>query len=396
MTVICEECGKVYHIDPDKLEKYKDKDLKVRCGECGHVTQLSNLMETGEQPAADVSEQAEAGYAEEGATSAPEASEAPSAAQTRRPAPERTAAETATGWIGLRGKMFLLFLVIPVVLMAISGVFSQVQLNKLAQDITGESTELVRQAGQEKLMQKARDVAQQCEIYLETHPELDREDFSYDPEFNEIAVQSVGESGYTCLIQEPEPDRGQNWTIWAHPNPNIIGIDDVDMIRKALGPYFDEFFNVLTGSKGRKESSGPYMWKDPDGKIRRKFMAISPIELEGGSPFLLMSTAYMDEFTQKTDSLRQDASAMATRTRNINMGILLVAIVIIGFCITIYGYRLTRNIQYLTEAADRISVGDLEAEIEVKSKDEIGSLADAISRMQDSLRFSIERLRRRR
>ena len=67
-----------------------------------------------------------------------------------------------------------------------------------------------------------------------------------------------------------------------------------------------------------------------------------------------------------------------------------------AFIIIIYGYRLTRNIKYLTEAADRISVGDLEAEIEVTSKDEIGNLADAISRMQDSLRFSIERLRRRR
>lgn len=393
MTVICEECGKVYHIDPDKLEKYKGKTLKVRCGECGHVTQLSNLMETSEQPAQDFSPQADSSFAGEDQAAAEQ--ESPSATSPRAAAPERSASETATGWIGLRGKMFLLFLVIPIVLMAISGVFSQVQLNKLVDNITGESTELVSEAGKEKLLQKARDVALQCEIYLRTHPDLEREDFSYDPEFNQIAVQKVGETGYTCLIQEPEPDRGQNWTIWAHPNPNIIGIDDIDMIRKALGPYFDEFFEVISRAQGRKESTGPYMWKDPDGKIRRKYMAISPIEVEG-RPFLLMSTAYMDEFTQKTESLRENASTMATRTRNINLGILLVAIVIIGMCITIYGYRLTRNIQYLTEAADRISVGDLEAEIEVKSRDEIGSLGEAISRMQDSLRFSIERLRRRR
>jgi methyl-accepting chemotaxis protein len=87
---------------------------------------------------------------------------------------------------------------------------------------------------------------------------------------------------------------------------------------------------------------------------------------------------------------------MTTETRNINIAILAGAIIIIGLCIIIYGYRLTRKIRYLTEAAYRISVGDLEAEIEIRSNDEIGSLADAISRMQDSLRFSIERLRRRR
>ena len=46
--------------------------------------------------------------------------------------------------------------------------------------------------------------------------------------------------------------------------------------------------------------------------------------------------------------------------------------------------------------ADRISIGELEADIPRQSKDEIGELAEAISRMQDSIRLSIERLRRRR
>jgi HAMP domain-containing protein len=34
-------------------------------------------------------------------------------------------------------------------------------------------------------------------------------------------------------------------------------------------------------------------------------------------------------------------------------------------------------------------------EIETKSKDEIGDLAEAIARMQESIRLSIERLQRR-
>lgn len=394
MTVICEECGKVYHIDPDKLERYRGKTIRVRCGECGHVTQLSRLLESPAEPADTLME---------AAPDIPDEEPAPEAAGYTPSVPEsgissrseRLAGETRKGWIGLRGKMFILFLMIPIALMAVSGVLSQIELKKLVTSITDESTNLVAEAGKEQLLQKARDVALQCEIYLRAHPNLKKEDFSYDPEFNQIAVQNVGESGYTCLIQEPEPDKGQNWTIWAHPNPNIIGIDDVDMIRKALGPYFDEFWKVLTRSLGRKESTGPYMWKDPDGKIRSKYMAIAPIRMEG-TPFILMSTAYMDEFTKKTETLRSSSQKMTIQTRNVNVGILLVAIIVIGMCITIYGYRLTRNIQYLTEAADRISVGDLEAEIQVTSKDEIGSLAEAISRMQDSLRFSIERLRRRR
>jgi methyl-accepting chemotaxis protein len=52
-------------------------------------------------------------------------------------------------------------------------------------------------------------------------------------------------------------------------------------------------------------------------------------------------------------------------------------------------------IRKLTDAANRISVGELSVEIQKTSQDEIGDLADAITRMQDSIRLSIERLRRK-
>ncbi len=57
---------------------------------------------------------------------------------------------------------------------------------------------------------------------------------------------------------------------------------------------------------------------------------------------------------------------------------------------------LTRPIIRLKEVADRISLGDLEAKIDIQSHDEIGELADAVSRMQASLNAAIERLRARR
>ncbi|MBS3809598.1 MAG: zinc-ribbon domain-containing protein [Desulfobacterales bacterium] len=416
MTVICEECGKVYHIDPDKLEQYSDKSVRVRCGECGHVTQLSKLLETTEPPAESPAETYEEPSYEEPSYAGPEEGEpyteepapelgtepepGPEPEETAEPAgtgagaPERPAGETSRGWIGIRGKMFFLFLVIPVILMAASGYFSQMQLENLASNITDKSTELVAESGKEKLLQKAKDVALQCEIYLKANPHLKPEDFAYDAQFSQIAVQAVGKTGYTCVIEEEIEDRDS--IIWAHPNENLVGIPDINVLRKALGPYFDEFYAILEKSWGRNISTGPYMWKDTDGNLREKYMAIVPIEVEGRRPLSVLATAYMDEFTRKTAGLEEDAQQMTMQTRNINLGILAGAIVIIGLCIIIYGYRLSRRIQYLTEAADRISVGDLEAEIEVRSKDEIGSLADAISRMQDSLRFSIERLRRRR
>jgi methyl-accepting chemotaxis protein len=53
-------------------------------------------------------------------------------------------------------------------------------------------------------------------------------------------------------------------------------------------------------------------------------------------------------------------------------------------------------IKKLTDVAERMSLGDLKAEIDVKSNDEVGLLAQAIGRMQLSLRMAMERLRARR
>jgi methyl-accepting chemotaxis protein len=74
----------------------------------------------------------------------------------------------------------------------------------------------------------------------------------------------------------------------------------------------------------------------------------------------------------------------------------LVLIVAILLAI-IFTFRtlLVRPIMKLTNAAAQMSVGDLNVEIDVKSKNEIGLLAGAIERMQESLRLAMDRLRRR-
>ncbi len=53
-------------------------------------------------------------------------------------------------------------------------------------------------------------------------------------------------------------------------------------------------------------------------------------------------------------------------------------------------------IRKLTDAAERMSLGELNVKIDIKSKDEIGLLALAIGRMQTSLRLAMNRLRRKR
>ncbi len=74
------------------------------------------------------------------------------------------------------------------------------------------------------------------------------------------------------------------------------------------------------------------------------------------------------------------------------LGGLLVASVLVIFL----GRSITRPVKRLVDVADRMSLGELDVEIDVTGKNEIGQLAESLRRMQASLRSAIERLRMRR
>ena len=77
--------------------------------------------------------------------------------------------------------------------------------------------------------------------------------------------------------------------------------------------------------------------------------------------------------------------------------ILLASTVVLVLIIAWFSARAIVNpIMKLTDAAERMSLGELNVKIDVKSKDEIGLLAQAIGRMQTSLRLAMNRLRRKR
>jgi methyl-accepting chemotaxis protein len=77
--------------------------------------------------------------------------------------------------------------------------------------------------------------------------------------------------------------------------------------------------------------------------------------------------------------------------------ILLAATIVVVSLIAWFSARaIVTPIMRLTEVAERMSLGDLNMQINIPSKDEIGLLAQAIKRMQTSLRLAMERLRRKR
>jgi methyl-accepting chemotaxis protein len=74
------------------------------------------------------------------------------------------------------------------------------------------------------------------------------------------------------------------------------------------------------------------------------------------------------------------------------LGATILIVVLIAW---IMARAIVTPIKTLTGVAERMSLGDLNMQINIPSRDEIGLLAQAIKRMQTSLRMAIDRLRRK-
>ena len=381
MLVICEECGRRYQVDPSKI---KGERAKVKCKACNHVFIVKKQENTSLSLAAEEITKMPTDLPPE----VKEPEEEKKDEGTRKGAVE--VPKPSQQRLGLRVKMIILFFLIPLLLMTAAGVFHLKGVKELSVLITNESSHIVKGLAEQIIEEKARAVATQIQLYLLAYPNLKKEEFNNHEEFKKIAVQKVGKTGYTALYELP--DKEGIWRTWAHINPKIIGID-MSKLKKPLGKYFAGFWKVFTGVRGNRPSKGYYNWKDQDGEIRPKFMVCAPVE---GTRYVVAATTYLDEFTRPLKELEVRAQQVTADIRNTSMGIMAVALFLMAAVVSLYGHRLTTRIKTLTDLAERISVGELDAEVDIKSKDELGDLAEAISRMQESIRISIERLRRRR
>lgn len=100
---------------------------------------------------------------------------------------------------------------------------------------------------------------------------------------------------------------------------------------------------------------------------------------------------------QETLDARFDERTSAAQQEFYTYGGAALGIVLLALALAIYiSATITRPLKHLAEVADRMSLGELDVEIDVESRNEVGQLAESLRRMQASLRSAIERLRQRR
>lgn len=259
-------------------------------------------------------------------------------------------------------------------------------LRELSTVSVKEAKSSLNRLGEKVIKQKAIDVAAQMEIFIKSHPKMKREDLLKDPWLKSIAVQKVGETGYTAI----HDDKGINYF---HVNPQIVGTDLHDLSGK-----LPAFWKILEASlKG--PAFGYYDWKDADGKIRPKYMYLAPVQ---GTDLIVAATTYIDEFSKPAKGIegrmkfveRGYSDAYEMRIQLFYF-VILVALVFLLMVVYFYSRSVIHPIRYLSEVADRISMGDLDTPIQIKAKGEVGLLAESVERMQTSVKAALERLQKR-
>ncbi len=260
-------------------------------------------------------------------------------------------------------------------------------IKELIETSTRESKASLDRMGEKIIREKAIDVAAQMEIYIKSRPpKMKWEEILKDPALKEIAVQKVGETGYTAV-------HDTNAINYFHVNPQIVGMD-----LHQLSDRFPAFWKILEASL-RGPASGYYDWKDADGKIRPKYMYLTPVK---GTDLIVAATTYIDEFSKPSRAIEAKMKEIETRylEEYENRMMIFYAVILCVLCILLvriffYARTLIKPILQLSEVADKISMGELDTPVQVKAKREVAVLAESIERMQTSVKAAIERLQKR-
>jgi methyl-accepting chemotaxis protein len=289
-------------------------------------------------------------------------------------------AEKKRKGISLLTKLTIGILIPLVISFGIIGYIYLLQIEDIKEVAAKEGGRSLKVLGEKMIKQKALDVAKQIEIFIKSHPHLTKGELYNSPALKAIAVQPMGRTGYTAVHDNKAVNH-------FHKNPKIVGMD-----LHTLAEKLPEFWKILEASlKGK--ARGYYNWKDADGVIRPKYMFCAPIN---GTDLVVASTTYIDEFSKPAKQIEQRIARKAERARFVFLIVMAVSLIVVILVTSMYSRTIVKPIIYLTDVADRISLGDLDTKIEIQSSDEVGMLAESFGRMQESLKGAIERLRKKR
>ncbi len=229
----------------------------------------------------------------------------------------------------------------------------------LALQVNILTRQVLEALGKQRIQQKATDVARQCAIFIQNHPDISLAELQEDEAFQQIARQSIGQTGYTALYG-PAPFPAMR----IHPNPNLVDVDLRETDRPERFPDWWQLYQYSLANGGQ-EGGGYYNWEDIDGVMRQKYQYFLPV---AGTRYILAATTYLGEFFQPFEEAEQ---AIRHSVSELTSEI---------------AHQILDPIQHIMDGVARISHGDLDFQVEAGPAEEAQGLAQAFNGMTRSLR----------
>lgn len=440
MIIICEECGRQYRIDPDKI---KGESAKFKCKTCSHLIVAQKPTPKTKKPGPD--DTASPSVTPE---SIPEQEIEDRATLSNKDEPEAKSIRQIKFRFGLTAKLFTVMLIVSLLPLIIfwSITFKQAkeciqnatqrQINQMSINITKHVDQWFNQnvrvlkafanledmPPMDKLKQEPLLKTIQKEYpWMYLTYSLDRsginiarsdgqslKDYSDSQSFKDVIAGKT-------IAWETRLDKASKKValILAVPiksGDKIVGvmagtIDIVDLSRRmATWNGSDVGFAFMVNEKGmvlahpvetlvlQQKSFNQHPLIEAFNNGQRGVVSFTS---KNGRPGLGCVRKTANGWILAIQQEEKEAAYAVEQVVSFTYLILGITVVFVFIIAWFLGRALSRPILKLTGAAGRISLGDLDVEIDTKRKDEIGDLAEAIARMQDSIRLSIERRRRR-
>lgn len=291
-------------------------------------------------------------------------------------------------------------LVLLFVLVVIGTNMTRKRVEMLIGDVTRELNQdaevALRDLGEQIVLGKARDVARQMEIYFRMHPDKSIAEMRSDPLFMDLAIQPVGDTGYTAVTE------AHTYLFRVHPNSSL---NDQDM--RQLADEMPSWWQIVENAIDGTETTGYYDWTEPDGSTREKFMATTPVGVPvDGVTIMVSATTYIDEFSAPVADMNTRAATIADDYRDYvaqqwwTFSAVFAAVILLTAAGTYWfgsraALRYIEPLQRLARAAR--SFGEDYREVTGVSSiterdDEIGVLGSAFERMSKRMRELFTRL----
>ena len=248
---------------------------------------------------------------------------------------------------------------------------------------------MLREMGEASVHSQVNGIAQQLDMVIQTVPWMTVKDLQKDEKFREVAVQTVGRTGYTFVFDS---------------DTAVVRLHrDLRLENKNLPTVFrhlPELQNILeTSLKGPGTAYGYYQLKAGDGNIMKRFIYIIPLHnvTADHARLSVAATINVDDFLTpvkqaeanhnetKQFLIRASKSVIESfrHTGLLSMGVGILVVSLIAFFVM--GIYLSRAVSRLREATARVNLGDFSTPVKPSGSGEVATLIDDFNKMVDKL-----------